>query len=145
MPNFHTQTENVPFATDVPPVLRFLFQMALFFLLGQCLLSAQSVAFTGETARWQEAGLPFIQNFKARDYEFGPQTWAVIQDRRGVMYFANMMGVLEYDGSAWRKIELPGLSTAYSLALDERGQIFVGGNNELGYLAPDTRGQLRYL
>jgi len=124
---------------------RFLFQILLLFLLGQSVAAAQSVAFTKDAVPRREAGLPFIQNFRPKDYQALPQNWAIVQDRRGVMYFGNSAGVLEYDGSTWRTIPLPGLSEAYSLALDEHGKIFVGGNNELGYLASDSLGQMRYV
>lgn len=92
-----------------------------------------------------EAGLPFLQNFRPKDFHGLPQIWDIVQDQRGVMYFANNGGVLEYDGASWRTIPLPGLSEAYSLALDANGQIFVGGNNEVGYLTSDARGEMRFV
>lgn len=59
----------------------------------------------------------------------------------GFVYFGNTDGVLEYDGVLWRKIELPGGGTARSLAQAEDGTIFVGGQSEAGYLAPNAEGQ----
>ncbi len=118
---------------------------ALFFCVQTLGLSYSSPAIGQNESRRQEAGLPFLQNFKPKDYDGMPQNWAIVQDRRGVMYFGNTDCVLEYDGSTWRKISLPGSLTAHSLVLDEQGQIIVGGINELGYLVPDGRGQMRYI
>ena len=98
-----------------------------------------------DTPRPREAGLPVLQNFRPKNYQALSQNWAIAQDRVGVMYFGNNAGVLEYDGSTWRTIALPGLSAVHALARDEHGQIFVGGNNELGYLAPDAVGRLHYV
>ena len=119
------------------------FKTVMFFLLGQLLVSAQSAEFSQKALPGLETGLPFIRNFRPRDYQGLPQNWAIAQDARGVMYFGNA-GVLEYDADTWRTIALPGLSVVHSLAVDRHGRIYVGGNNELGYLAPNRRGQLCY-
>ncbi len=61
------------------------------------------------------------------------------------MYFANRNGVLEYDGVSWRLIKMPNLSVVRSLDADQNGRIYVGAQNEFGYLAPDSIGQMRYV
>ena len=38
-----------------------------------------------------ELGIPFISNSKAYEYGAGSQNWAILQDKRGVMYFSNNM------------------------------------------------------
>jgi signal transduction histidine kinase/ligand-binding sensor domain-containing protein len=91
-----------------------------------------------------ETGLPFIQNFSPKQYHGNTQNWAIVQDRRGLMYFGNNKGVLEYDGVNWRLIQLSNQSTARSLAIDSAGTIYVGGVGEFGYLAPDSVGNLVY-
>ena len=56
------------------------------------------------------------------DYNAGIQNWAIAQDERGVMYFGNNSGLLEFDGSAWRLYELPtkGLCVLYiSVKMEE--------------------------
>ena len=87
-----------------------------------------------------EAGLPFLHNYSPEEYGASNQNWAIVQDQRGVMYFGNNMGVLEYDGVSWRRIQTKDQSTIRSLAIDEAGVIYVGGASELGYLAPDALG-----
>lgn len=45
---------------------------------------------------------PIVRNYSVSDYNAGIQNWAIAQDERGVMYFGNNSGLLEFDGSAWR-------------------------------------------
>ena len=51
-----------------------------------------------------EAGTFQINTFSAKTYGASPQVWDIAQDRRGVMYFGNTDGILEYDGVRWRRI-----------------------------------------
>ncbi|MCS6833180.1 MAG: hypothetical protein NZ521_06380, partial [Flammeovirgaceae bacterium] len=107
------------------------------FFAGLCSLMAQ------HPMRYIE-GIPYIFNYHSGDYQAEQQNWSVVEDKKGVVYFANGAGVLEFDGSGWRLIRLPNRAGVYSLAMDEEGKIFVGGNNELGYLAADYLGNLHY-
>lgn len=92
----------------------------------------------------ERGGIP-LTNFTPKDYNGTPQIWDIVQDQRGVMYFANNEGILEYDGNTWRKIELNELSMVRSLAMDEKGRIYVGAQNEFGYLIPTRKGELKYV
>lgn len=95
---------------------------------------------------YKETGLPYIQNFSPKDYGGAhSQNWAVLQDQRGIMYFGNGLGVLEYDGATWRLIRVTNKATVRSLAMDKNGHIYVGSRGEFGYLAPDSLGQLSYV
>jgi len=96
-------------------------------------------------ARNNEAGKVFITNYRPKDYGAHAQNLAIVQDNRGVMYFGNVRGVLEYDGVSWRLIQLPNKSLVRSLAKDENGRIYVGGVGDFGYLAPDSIGQMRFV
>src|SRR5579871_6084965 len=78
----------------------------------------------------REAGLFFVQSWPAKTYGASPQNWAIAQDRRGVMYFGNTDGLLEYDGVSWRKIKIPNGSAVRSLAVDGNGTIFVGAQRD---------------
>lgn len=55
----------------------------------------------------------------------GPDNWAVVQSKEGVMYFGNKNGVLEYDGVSWRLILLPSQGVVRSLAIDHHNKIYV--------------------
>ncbi len=69
-----------------------------------------------EQANAQENGKPFIHNYTVADYAASTQNWAIVQDKRGVMYIGNNDGILEYDGSEWRLIRVK-YKTVRSLAL----------------------------
>ncbi len=92
-----------------------------------------------------ETGRPLIRNYSPSDYGGGTQNWALVQDRRGVLYIGTSNGILEYDGAAWRRIELPNRSTVRGLAIDSNDRIYVGGVSDLGYLAPDAQGDMRFV
>lgn len=99
-----------------------------------------------DSAHRSEAGVPLLQNFSAIDYGAAPQNWAVVQDRRGVIYVGNSDdGVLEFDGNRWRRIPVPNQSTVRSLAVDAHGRVYVGCVGEFGYLAPDPHGRMHYV
>ncbi len=89
-------------------------------------------------------GNPFIRNFTPKDYKGAEQNWAIVQDRRNVMYFGNGNGVMEYDGEDFRFIVLPNQSLVRSLAIDKNDRIYVGGIGEIGYLEADSIGRLVY-
>ncbi|MCK5168847.1 MAG: hypothetical protein KAQ75_03120, partial [Bacteroidales bacterium] len=92
-------------------------------------------------------GNTYIQNYNKEDYNTPEdQTWAIIQDQRGVMYFGNNNGVLEFDGNSWRLIEISNKSTVRSLAMeDSTGRIYVGAVGDFGYLQSDSTGTLQYV
>ncbi|MEY1639054.1 SpoIIE family protein phosphatase [Tenuifilum sp. 4138str] len=89
-------------------------------------------------------GQPFIKNYTLKDYKAKSQNWAIAKDSRGVMYFANNDGVLEYDGRNWELIGINKGAIARSLAIDSTGTIYVGAENEFGCIQPDGLGKLYY-
>jgi signal transduction histidine kinase/DNA-binding response OmpR family regulator len=99
----------------------------------------------GDPAPEGETGLPFITNYAPQDYDASPVNWAMIQDDRGFIYGGNQNGVLEFDGSSWRKITLPARSNVRSFTKDANGRVYVGGYGQLGYLDTDSLGQTIYV
>ena len=89
------------------------------------------------------AQTPFIRNFSSEEYKANTQNWAIVQDQRGVMYFANNDGVLEYDGTNWRLISTP--MHVRSLSIDSMGVIYTGGDGDFGYLVSDSIGKSHYI
>lgn len=92
-----------------------------------------------------EAGSFLFQHYPASAYGASPQNWAIAQDQRGLMYFGNTDGLLEYDGAAWRKILIANKSTVWSISVDSQNTVFVGGQGEIGYLRPDATRTLQYV
>ena len=85
-------------------------------------------------------GLPFINSYPKKTYNAGTQNWDIAQDARGVVYFANNEGMLQYNGKKWKCYPLPNKTIVRSLAIAESGIIYAGGQNELGYFVPDQHG-----
>jgi DNA-binding CsgD family transcriptional regulator len=99
------------------------------------------------SAQGQESnlGIPPIRNFPKAEYRGGAQTWEMTQDRRGVMYFANNEGLLEFDGNYWELYPIDNKTILRSIAIDTAsGKIYAGGQGEIGYFFPDNSGRLRY-
>ncbi|MDB5211992.1 MAG: transcriptional regulator, partial [Sediminibacterium sp.] len=88
-------------------------------------------------------GLPQILNFNNNIFQGGSQTWDIRQDSVGRMYFANNEGLLVYDAHYWNLYPQPNKSILRSIGLDG-DRIYAGGQDELGYYAPDSRGVLQY-
>ena len=89
-------------------------------------------------------GNPPIWNFPKKKYQAGTQNWDAAQDKRGVLYFANNEGLLQYDGNTWKCFPVANKTVVRSVAIDPLGRIFVGAQSELGYFFPDQRGVLQY-
>lgn len=86
-----------------------------------------------------------FRNYSPKAYNGPPRNWATAQDHRGLMYFGNSAGVLEFDSTVWRLITLPDSSAAFSVAVAQSGRIYVGGHGEIGYLAPNADGLMIYI
>src|SRR5271170_269997 len=69
-----------------------------------------------------QLGMPVLHNYSTKDTSgVINQVWGIIQDRRGVMFFATSNAVAEYDGVTWRRIAIPS-STSRSFAMDASGK-----------------------
>jgi serine phosphatase RsbU (regulator of sigma subunit) len=93
----------------------------------------------------KDNGKPFLRHYTQGEYNGSDQNWSITRDNRGVMYFGNNFGILEYDGVAWRLISLPIRSSVRSLAIDSSGTVYAGTMGEFGYLAPDSQGKMQYV
>ena len=91
-----------------------------------------------------DIGAPNIKNYDPSK-NFGTKyIWSIAQDQRGVMFFSDRKGVIEFDGSNWRVHRLPSESPIRSMAIDDDHRIYVGGINDFGYFEPDKTGSLKY-
>jgi class 3 adenylate cyclase len=98
-----------------------------------------------QSNRQYEIGLPLIRNYPPKEYKGFSQNWGFVQDQRGVLYFANGDGVLEYDGVHWRVIKISNDYTVSSVTIDNQDRVYVGSTSEFGYLAPTKNGELKYV
>ncbi len=87
---------------------------------------------------------PFIKSFPKTVYGAGINNQDIIQDERGVLYFANNGGMLAFYGNKWKCYPLANKTVVRALALCPSGIIYAGGQNELGYFAPNQEGEWAY-
>jgi serine phosphatase RsbU (regulator of sigma subunit) len=92
----------------------------------------------------RECGQFKVRNYSAKEYNLVPQNFAITQDFRGIFYFGNNSGILEYDGKTWNTIFTPNTGPVRSLSRSLNGRIYVGGTGELGYLSPDSAGKMTF-
>ena len=86
-----------------------------------------------------------IRNFLPSAYQANRQNWGIAEDNRGILFFGNTSGVLEFDGTRWRLIKLPDGRGAFALSKAADGRILVGGQGEVGWLEPDLSGSMVYV
>lgn len=89
-------------------------------------------------------GIPDIVNYPRAIYNAGTQNRGIVQDRNGVMYFANYEGLLTFDGNYWKNYPLPNKLVIRSVAIGKDKRIYAGGQDDFGYFSPDKNGQLVY-
>jgi serine phosphatase RsbU (regulator of sigma subunit) len=92
-----------------------------------------------------------IKSYKLTNY--GPRQYGNIyeatnmcsaQDPRGIFYFGTANGLLEFDGYFWRFIPVKTGLWIRSLAIDSANIIYIGAQNEFGYLKIDSLGNFAY-
>lgn len=89
-------------------------------------------------------GLPQVEYFGTQDYNAGIQNFSISQDYRGTILVANNQGMLQYDGSEWRKYNIGSSSRIRAVLPAIDGKIYVGAQNELGYFFPGQDGEYVY-
>jgi signal transduction histidine kinase/ligand-binding sensor domain-containing protein len=91
-----------------------------------------------------EGGEALFSLFSADQYKNHDENFAVSQDKRGIMYFGNFGGILEYDGVNWRTISTVAQTKVSALYYSKTGTMYVGARDEFGYLTPDKTGNLAF-
>jgi ligand-binding sensor domain-containing protein/DNA-binding CsgD family transcriptional regulator len=89
-------------------------------------------------------GLPDVINYSKQSYAAGLQNWDIKQDKNGIIYIANNEGLLSFDGRYWTLYPLPNRTNVRSVEVGSDNNIYVGGQDELGYFAPAENGRLVY-
>lgn len=117
------------------------------FLLGSMSLGAMAQQTSAPSsqasqAHWThpEAGMPLVESYTPEDYNADSQSWMAMQDDEHVLYIANTRGVLTFDGARWSLTPVANRSIVRGLAQGADGRIYVGAQDELGYLVPTDSG-----
>lgn len=93
----------------------------------------------------RNSGIPFIKSFTSKEYFGDLQIWTCVQDKRGIMYFGDNSGIIEFDGNEWRRIATPKNAAVKGMTVDSLGRVYVGMVSNFGYLAPNSRGEMSYI
>jgi signal transduction histidine kinase/CheY-like chemotaxis protein len=90
--------------------------------------------------------MPVLENHTTKEYNGSVQVWTILQDLRGLIYFGTSGGdIVQYDGVTWRRVLNSPSNSLRSLGMDDAGKIWVGGNGDFGYLAPDAAGSPQFV
>lgn len=90
-------------------------------------------------------GLPLIQRYGPRDHHASATHLGVLARADGYVFVGNARGLLRYDGSHWEHLELPGRTSARSLALDHEGRVYLGSYDRFGRAEADATGALIFV
>ncbi len=101
---------------------------------------------SAKAAAWDNPGIgaPLVRTFTAKDTGALSSYRCALRARSGNLYVGHD-GLHEYDGETWRAMPLPEGSAVRSLAEDEAGRIWVGGENLLGFLDRGESNQPRFV
>ncbi|WP_161541555.1 sensor histidine kinase [Rhodothermus marinus] len=127
------------------PIPRTIRHLLLRMVVPGLLLGLRPSAQAQEVPYRLETGAPLhLQHYAPQDYGQFPQNWAIVQDRRGVIYVGNVRGLLEFDGVHWRFHQVANKTVVRSLDVDSTGRLYVGAQGDFGYFWADSLGVLRY-
>ena len=79
------------------------------------------------------------------DYILSPQNWGIIQHDDGRIFLGNTSGVLSWDGSEWEIVAGTEDRRFFKFAEDNKGRIFTGGLQDLGYIGADSMGKATFV
>ncbi len=110
-------------------------------VLSSTILLLFLIALSASAVTPHEQGLSFIQNFNLEQTGGASQNFGVVQDDDGLIYVANLMNVLEYDGIRWRSIRHSAGKRVISIDRSDDGTIYLGFQGDLGRLVRDDKGR----
>lgn len=89
-----------------------------------------------------QPGHYFLSHYAPSDEKIDYLSFSIAQTSKGVIYFANKNGIVEFDGRNWSIIETPG--AIYSLSIAENDKVFAGGLSGFGMLDLDESNTLSF-
>ncbi|MWB94141.1 ABC transporter substrate-binding protein [Flavobacterium sp. GA093] len=96
-------------------------------------------------AQIKKVGVPFITNYTPKTYQAASENWDVLQNSKGMLFFANHFGVMQFDGVRWSIVTQPAnKSMVRSLAIDQKDKIYLGAQGDFGYTEQQQNGQYHY-
>lgn len=93
----------------------------------------------------KKIGVPFITNYSPKMYKAASENWDVLQDSKGMMFFANHFGIMQFDGVRWAIVTQPeNRSMVRSMAIDKNDKMYVGAQGDFGFVIQLPNGQYQY-
>jgi len=90
-----------------------------------------------------QQGSPLLTHYtESRNVE--DQSWAICQDNDNIMLFAYRKGILSFDGQDWYNVGIAMIPYAMRKNPAD-GKIYIGGENNYGYLEKDAAGSYSYV
>ncbi len=91
---------------------------------------------------YAQNGIPFITFLDSQEgYE--AKNWAICQDDHNAMLFASRKGLLRYDGSEWRAVNIPYIPNKIKQN-PENLKVYIVSEKNYGYLERDKKGLQYY-
>lgn len=87
---------------------------------------------------------PLIINFNKTQYGAANKNWSISEDERGILYFGNDIGLLEFDGIEWKLNKLQKAKVVRSVYAVSHNEIYTGGYEEFGKWSRQPDGELVY-
>lgn len=89
------------------------------------------------------AGIPFVKHYTFNDYKASPQIWDIDEAPNHILYFANLNGLMEYDGLEWR-IYSGSKGITRSVAVANNEKIYTGSDDDFGQWTKTADGKWQY-
>ncbi|GAA4844486.1 SpoIIE family protein phosphatase [Algivirga pacifica] len=96
------------------------------------------------TTAWSQQGQPILRNISPVEYHADGLNYDAVQDERGVMYFANEMGILEFDGKIWSLIPMKRQEAVLGMSKGRDGAIYAASAWDFGVLSTSSDNELYY-
>src|SRR4030066_1429154 len=93
-------------------------------------------------------GTPVTKSYSMEVTRGAEYNWCITKDKFGAVYFGNDNNlVIRYDGSTWTTITVKRNAPTIVRAIgsDEYGIVYVGGEDEFGFIEPDSSGNRVYV
>jgi len=103
---------------------------------------------SGAFGQINKYGTPVTKSYSMEVTRGAEYNWCITKDKFGAVYFGNDNNlVIRYDGSTWTTIPVKRNTPTIVRAIgsDDYGIIYVGGQDEFGYIEPDSSGKRVYV
>lgn len=104
-----------------------------------CLVFFQLLVFSSLAQR----GNYFLSHHAPTDEEIDFLSFEIVQNKNGVIYFANKAGIVEFDGRNWSVVNAPG--SVFTLTVTDSNELYAGGLTGFGKFTLDENNSLAYV